>query len=178
MLSIPFAWKHPAVDHQRLLDQDWFGSVQPAQSGIFIDYYLLLILGGIPYQVTETNCPWRPAMSWFVVTDKTWNISGLFPAGFKRQIVSTCSVAVVRCCRHLCFTLRTVHSTRRHCQIGRYVSTLQSASPCVLIVICRLGQWDQLRKKFDQCRSDETSFAACSPLLDTAGKYANEDQGH
>ena len=57
VLSIPFAWKHPAVDQQRLLDQDWFGSVQPAQSGIFIDYYLLLILGGIPYQVAESNCP-------------------------------------------------------------------------------------------------------------------------
>ena len=51
VLCIPFAWNHPAVDREILLKQDWIGHVDLAESGVFIDYYLLLILGGIPYQV-------------------------------------------------------------------------------------------------------------------------------
>ena len=51
VLSIPFAWTHPAVQQSQLLTQNWFGSVDSGKTGIFVDYYLLLILGGIPYQV-------------------------------------------------------------------------------------------------------------------------------
>ncbi len=51
VLSIPFAWHHPAVRQDQLVTQDWWGSVQLEDSGIFTDYYLLIILGGIPYQV-------------------------------------------------------------------------------------------------------------------------------
>ena len=51
VLCIPFAWTHPAVDSQSIVTQDWLGSVPLSSSGVFIDNYLLLIFGGIPYQV-------------------------------------------------------------------------------------------------------------------------------
>ena len=52
VLCIPFAWMHPAVNQKVLVNQDWLGYVEPSSSGIFIDNYLLLIFGGIPYQVS------------------------------------------------------------------------------------------------------------------------------
>ena len=42
---------HPAVNQKVLVTQDWLGYVEPSSSGIFVDNYLLLIFGGIPYQV-------------------------------------------------------------------------------------------------------------------------------
>ena len=51
-MCIPFAWMHPAVNQKVLVNQDWLGYVEPSSSGIFIDNYLLLIFGGIPYQVS------------------------------------------------------------------------------------------------------------------------------
>jgi len=42
---------HPAVNQEVLVNQDWLGYVEPSSSGIFVDNYLLLIFGGIPYQV-------------------------------------------------------------------------------------------------------------------------------
>ena len=42
---------HPAVNQEALINQDWLGYVAPSSSGIFVDNYLLLIFGGIPYQV-------------------------------------------------------------------------------------------------------------------------------
>ncbi|XP_046455618.1 high-affinity choline transporter 1-like [Daphnia pulex] len=50
VLCIPFAWMHPAVNQEGLVNQDWLGYVEPSSSGIFVDNYLLLIFGGIPYQ--------------------------------------------------------------------------------------------------------------------------------
>ncbi len=42
---------HPAVNREALVTQDWFGRIETKSIGLFMDYYLLLIFGGIPYQV-------------------------------------------------------------------------------------------------------------------------------
>ena len=55
VLSIPFAWKHSSVNEEQLVTQDWLGSVKGSESGEFLDNYMLLIFGGIPYQVSSEN---------------------------------------------------------------------------------------------------------------------------
>uniref|UniRef100_A0A1B6E374 High-affinity choline transporter 1 n=5 Tax=Clastoptera arizonana TaxID=38151 RepID=A0A1B6E374_9HEMI len=49
-LCVPFAWMN---DHVQPLSakEDWIGSVNPAEYGLYLDNGLLLIFGGIPWQV-------------------------------------------------------------------------------------------------------------------------------
>lgn len=49
-LCIPFAWNHPAVGKVSPTEMDWMGAVGN-QWGYYIDYGLLLVFGGIPWQV-------------------------------------------------------------------------------------------------------------------------------
>ena len=51
-ISIPFAFTHDAVG-DILVDstKNWVKSVDGASAGVYIDSYLLLIFGGIPWQV-------------------------------------------------------------------------------------------------------------------------------
>ncbi|XP_043211527.1 high-affinity choline transporter 1-like isoform X1 [Amphibalanus amphitrite] len=49
-LCIPFAWNHEAVGKVEPEDMDWIGSVD-GKWGYYFDYSLLLIFGGIPWQV-------------------------------------------------------------------------------------------------------------------------------
>lgn len=50
-LCIPFAWMNDNVMPLASQDIDWIGYVPPAKYGHYLDYGLLLILGGIPWQV-------------------------------------------------------------------------------------------------------------------------------
>ncbi|KAL7647381.1 UNVERIFIED_CONTAM: hypothetical protein RMT77_000977 [Armadillidium vulgare] len=52
-LSVPFALQHPAVGSLSLNNTDWLGHIEPTSPewGVWIDYWLLLICGGIPWQV-------------------------------------------------------------------------------------------------------------------------------
>lgn len=50
-LCIPFSLTNSAVGSLSLADNNWIGNVRPALAGQYIDYGLLLILGGIPWQV-------------------------------------------------------------------------------------------------------------------------------
>ncbi|KAK4290189.1 hypothetical protein Pmani_036896 [Petrolisthes manimaculis] len=50
-LCIPFAWNHPAVGDVISQEKDWIGEVPKDQMGLYFDYCLLLIFGGIPWQV-------------------------------------------------------------------------------------------------------------------------------
>ncbi|XP_013781010.1 high-affinity choline transporter 1-like [Limulus polyphemus] len=50
-LCIPFSFLHEAVGDMSLNSTDWLGSVKLSDAGIYIDYWFLLILGGIPWQV-------------------------------------------------------------------------------------------------------------------------------
>ena len=42
---------HPAVDSISTTSDEWLGSLDTIDLGVWIDFYLLLIFGGIPWQV-------------------------------------------------------------------------------------------------------------------------------
>ncbi|XP_035226604.1 high-affinity choline transporter 1-like [Stegodyphus dumicola] len=50
-LCIPFSLTNSAVGSLALKDTDWVGSLEPSSIGQYLDYGLLLVLGGIPWQV-------------------------------------------------------------------------------------------------------------------------------
>lgn len=50
-MCIPFAWTNDHVQSLTDMDIDWIGSVDPREQWYYIDYGLLLIFGGIPWQV-------------------------------------------------------------------------------------------------------------------------------
>lgn len=50
-LCIPYSLDHPAVKSMSPDLHDWFGKLPPHQLGVYLDQGLLLILGGIPWQV-------------------------------------------------------------------------------------------------------------------------------
>ena len=49
--SIPFAMSHEAFTTLALSENDWIGSVESHWAGVWFDYAMLLICGGIPWQV-------------------------------------------------------------------------------------------------------------------------------
>lgn len=50
-MCIPFAWTNEHVQSLSSMDVDWIGSIDPREQWYYIDYGLLLIFGGIPWQV-------------------------------------------------------------------------------------------------------------------------------
>lgn len=50
-MCIPFAWGNPKVLPLSSMDVDWIGRVDPKEYWSYADYGLLLIFGGIPWQV-------------------------------------------------------------------------------------------------------------------------------
>lgn len=50
-MCIPFAWTNPKVESLSSMDVDWIGKVNPEEYWFYLDYGLLLIFGGIPWQV-------------------------------------------------------------------------------------------------------------------------------
>ncbi|XP_064615012.1 high-affinity choline transporter 1-like [Liolophura sinensis] len=50
-VAFPFALTNEAVDLSKLSDGVWQGSIQTREVGVYVDSYLLLIMGGIPWQV-------------------------------------------------------------------------------------------------------------------------------
>ncbi|CAG2113382.1 unnamed protein product [Medioppia subpectinata] len=50
-LCIPFSINHPAVGSMSMEHNDWFGTLEPRMYGQYLDFGLLLILGGVPWQV-------------------------------------------------------------------------------------------------------------------------------
>ncbi|CAG2164248.1 unnamed protein product [Oppiella nova] len=50
-LCIPFSLRHPAVGSMSMEHNDWFGTLDRKLYGQYIDFGLLLILGGVPWQV-------------------------------------------------------------------------------------------------------------------------------
>ncbi|XP_012283006.1 high-affinity choline transporter 1 [Orussus abietinus] len=50
-MCIPFAWAHPQVKPLSSMDVDWIGAVESKDIWRYIDNELLLIFGGIPWQV-------------------------------------------------------------------------------------------------------------------------------
>lgn len=50
-MCIPFAWANPKVESLSSMDVDWIGKVSSEEYWFYLDYGLLLIFGGIPWQV-------------------------------------------------------------------------------------------------------------------------------
>ncbi|KAH8278484.1 hypothetical protein KR018_003913 [Drosophila ironensis] len=50
-MCIPFAWSNEHVGSLSDLEVDWIGHVEPKKHWMYIDYGLLLVFGGIPWQV-------------------------------------------------------------------------------------------------------------------------------
>lgn len=50
-MCIPFAWTNPKVQSLKSMEVDWIGEVKPGEYWSYVDYGLLLIFGGIPWQV-------------------------------------------------------------------------------------------------------------------------------
>lgn len=50
-MCIPFAWSNEHVKSLSSMEVDWIGEVDPKEQWYYIDYGLLLIFGGIPWQV-------------------------------------------------------------------------------------------------------------------------------
>lgn len=44
-------WNHEAIDHGLMPQTDWLGSLPLSSLGTYIDSYLLMIFGGVPWQV-------------------------------------------------------------------------------------------------------------------------------
>lgn len=51
VLCIPFAIKHPAVHNIMETKETWIGEVPPIEYALYVDLMLVLIFGGIPWQV-------------------------------------------------------------------------------------------------------------------------------
>jgi len=51
LLSAPFAYQNKAVSENAFSSGDWLGKVDKKDIGLWIDSFLLLLLGGIPWQV-------------------------------------------------------------------------------------------------------------------------------
>ena len=52
VLCIPFVWTHEAINYETLSTVDWVGKIETNEIGAYIDFYFLVILGGIPWQVS------------------------------------------------------------------------------------------------------------------------------
>lgn len=52
-MCIPFAWSNDHVKSLSDMEVDWIGQVEPKQQWYYIDNGLLLIFGGIPWQVLK-----------------------------------------------------------------------------------------------------------------------------
>ena len=52
-LCVPFALTHEAVGSLSATKDKWIGSLEIEDAAMFTDIYLLLIFGGIPWQVRK-----------------------------------------------------------------------------------------------------------------------------
>lgn len=50
-MCIPFAWTNPHVKSLSGMEVDWIGEIGEKKFWFYIDYGLLLVFGGIPWQV-------------------------------------------------------------------------------------------------------------------------------
>ncbi len=71
-MCIPFAWSNDHVKSLSDMEVDWIGHVEPKQQWFYIDNGLLLVFGGIPWQVNKIykfywNQNWYSKLSTFKV---------------------------------------------------------------------------------------------------------------
>lgn len=54
-MCIPFAWGNPHVKSLSGMEVDWIGEIGEKKFWFYCDYGLLLVFGGIPWQVNMIN---------------------------------------------------------------------------------------------------------------------------
>lgn len=54
-MCVPFAWANPIVKPLSGMEVDWIGEIGEKKFWSYCDYGLLLIFGGIPWQVRHIN---------------------------------------------------------------------------------------------------------------------------
>ena len=133
---------HPAVNQEALINQDWLGYVAPSSSGIFVDNYLLLIFGGIPYQVvTFDNIQSLCCTTIFPST-------GLFPKSAICQDIATRSMAFIHCRNFVHSLVYSIHTARRYRQKCRFANSFKNFTfqdSNMQIRCFRLAEWHRLR---------------------------------
>jgi hypothetical protein len=79
-MCIPFAWTNPHVKSLSGMEVDWIGEIGEKKFWFYVDYGLLLVFGGIPWQVRQRKrFFYRRRMS------KPSPIAGVLPAGVVEQ---------------------------------------------------------------------------------------------
>lgn len=71
-ICIPYASTHENVGGHILTSIDWFGKIESSKIWYYIDYGLLLIFGGIPWQVCTVNA---------TMTKSFYKCKSFFPHG-------------------------------------------------------------------------------------------------
>lgn len=56
-MCIPFAWTNPHVKSLSGMEVDWIGEIGEKKFWFYCDYGLLLVFGGIPWQVKTSTFP-------------------------------------------------------------------------------------------------------------------------
>lgn len=75
-MCIPFAWSNDHVKSLSSMDVDWIGEVKSNEHWYYLDYGLLLVFGGIPWQViNESIC------DLYISIQHTYFYLGLLPTG-------------------------------------------------------------------------------------------------
>ena len=64
---------HPAVTSIAETKEKWLGTVEVADSGYYVDHYLLLIFGGIPWQVSTLYT----IRLYIKGLENTWRLGGI-----------------------------------------------------------------------------------------------------
>jgi hypothetical protein len=71
LLSAPFAYQNAAVSENTFSSRDWIGKVDKEDIGQWIDSFLLLLLGGIPWQVFSFY--WNHRLKYILISFLTYN---------------------------------------------------------------------------------------------------------
>ena len=93
-MCIPFAWTDEAVGDAA--NQNWIGTVETRDLGAYIDTGLLLVFGGIPWQVRASSTPSSSFPLLRSPHPRRSFLSGLLPEGSVQQIRNEGATAVVR----------------------------------------------------------------------------------
>lgn len=115
-MCIPFAWTNPHVKSLSSMEVDWIGEVEDKKIWFYVDYGLLLIFGGIPWQVNERGPVKRQQNSVNSLLTTLINILGLFPTCFVEQNCRSCANIIIRCGFWLSFDGYSTCPDRSNCE--------------------------------------------------------------
>ena len=175
VLCIPFVWTHEAINYETLSTVDWVGKIETNEIGAYIDFYFLVILGGIPWQVSYA----RQRFSEFQRYNLIFFLfaTGLFPARSLVQNIETGPDFVLRRVHRLPLAgIPTSHSGNFG-QGCRFASTCLSSVnkevlTCHSYILLRLEQHSA--RKVGRTIRIQINPANDSSISNTDGKHSNQ----